>query len=57
MGEGIIKYFILDVYIDFIFVVMGEEFGLIVCLFFVVLFCFVVMCGLLCIVLENDLFV
>ena len=45
-GEGTVKYVLPDAHADFVFAVVGEEFGLIVCLVVVALFAFVVLRGL-----------
>ena len=56
-GEGHIKDILPDAHADFVFAVMGEEFGLIVCLLVLGVFAFVVLRGLLKLVAERDLFV
>jgi len=56
-GEGHIKDILPDAHADFVFAVMGEEFGLIVCLLLLGVFAFVVLWGLLKLVAERDLFV
>ncbi|MGE0767732.1 MAG: FtsW/RodA/SpoVE family cell cycle protein [Hyphomicrobiaceae bacterium] len=40
-GEGVIKSVLPDAHTDFIFAVIGEEYGVLACLFLVVLFAFV----------------
>lgn len=37
-GEGVVKHHLPDAHTDFIFAVIGEEFGIIACLFFLVLY-------------------
>lgn len=56
-GEGRVKHFIPDSHTDFIFSVVGEEFGLIMSLLIIGLFAFIVLRGLLRLQKENDLFV
>ncbi len=56
-GEGHIKDILPDAHADFVFAVMGEEFGLLVCLLVLGVFAFVVLHGLLKLVAERDLFV
>jgi len=56
-GEGTVKEVLPDAHADFIFAVVGEEFGLIVCLVIVVLFAFVVVRGFLRLMGESSLFV
>lgn len=42
-GEGMVKKYVPDAHADFVFAVAGEEFGLLLCIFIVVLFALVVM--------------
>jgi cell division protein FtsW len=56
-GEGMVKDSIPDVHADVVFAVVGEEFGLIVCLLLVSVFAFIVLRGLLRLMREQDLFV
>ncbi len=56
-GEGRVKDVLPDAHADFVFAVMGEEFGLIVCLLVLGVFGFIVLRGLLRLVAEQDLFV
>ena len=56
-GEGHIKDILPDAHADFVFAVMGEEFGLVVCLVVLGVFAFVVLRGLLKLIAERDLFV
>ena len=56
-GEGHIKDILPDAHADFVFAVMGEEFGLVVCLLVLGVFAFVVLRGLLKLIAERDLFV
>jgi cell division protein FtsW len=55
-GEGVIKAHLPDAHADFIFAVVGEEFGLVACLVLVALFAFVVLRGFLRLQHEEDLF-
>ena len=56
-GEGIVKRVLPDAHADFIFAVVGEEFGLIVALGLLGLFAFLVIRGLSRILHEKDLFI
>ncbi|HKY94241.1 MAG TPA: putative peptidoglycan glycosyltransferase FtsW [Kiloniellales bacterium] len=56
-GEGTVKDLLPDSHSDFIFAVAGEEFGVVVCLFLVVLFAFVVLRGFAKLMGETSLFV
>jgi cell division protein FtsW len=56
-GEGFVKDKLPDAHADFVFAVMGEEFGLIICLVLVSIFAFIVLRGLLRLLREGDLFV
>ena len=46
-GEGRVKDILPDAHADFVFAVMGEEFGLLICLLVICLFAFIVVRGLL----------
>jgi cell division protein FtsW len=56
-GEGRIKQIIPDAHTDFVFAVLAEEFGLVLCLIVIGLFCVIVMRGLLMTINESDAFV
>jgi cell division protein FtsW len=56
-GEGSIKDSIPDVHADVVFAVVGEEFGMIVCLLLVGVFAFIVLRGLLRLMREQDLYI
>jgi len=56
-GEGRVKNVLPDAHADFVFAVVGEEFGMVICLVILVLFAFVVVRGLMRLLAENDLFV
>ncbi|MBF0354469.1 MAG: cell division protein FtsW [Alphaproteobacteria bacterium] len=56
-GEGSIKEILPDAHTDFILAVAGEEFGLFLCLFIVVLFAFIVLRGFARLYREDSLFV
>ncbi len=56
-GEGRVKDVLPDAHADFVFAVMGEEFGLVVCLFVLGIFGFIVLRGLIKLIAEHDLFV
>ncbi len=53
-GEGTVKARLPDAHTDFIFAVTGEEFGLLVCLLILAIFCFVVVRGMLKLLAEQD---
>jgi cell division protein FtsW len=56
-GEGHVKDVLPDAHADFVFAVVGEEFGLIICLILVGIFAFIVLRGLLRLLAEGDVFV
>ncbi len=56
-GEGLVKDKLPDAHADFVFAVMGEEFGLILCTILVLIFGFIVLRGLMRLLAESDLFV
>ncbi|MDH5188309.1 MAG: FtsW/RodA/SpoVE family cell cycle protein, partial [Rhodospirillaceae bacterium] len=56
-GEGRVKEVLPDAHTDFILAVAGEEFGLLVCLFIVVLFAFIVLRGFSRTFRDTDFFV
>ncbi|MEC9166252.1 MAG: putative peptidoglycan glycosyltransferase FtsW [Pseudomonadota bacterium] len=56
-GEGEIKQLLPDAHADFIFSVVGEEFGAITCLLIIVLFGFVVLRGFSRLFADGSLFV
>ncbi|MDW8445450.1 MAG: putative peptidoglycan glycosyltransferase FtsW [Acetobacteraceae bacterium] len=56
-GEGRVKSVLPDAHADFVFAVLGEEFGMLVCLFIIALFAFVVLRALLRLMGETDPFV
>ncbi|MBI0534262.1 cell division protein FtsW [Roseomonas sp. KE2513] len=56
-GEGRMKTVLPDAHADFVFAVVGEEFGLIICLLILALFAFVVVRGLMRLLAETDLYV
>ncbi len=56
-GEGRVKDVLPDAHADFVFAVMGEEFGLVICLLVLGIFGFIVLRGLLRLLAEQDLFV
>ena len=55
-GEGTVKQHLPDSHTDFIFAVVGEELGMIVCLLIIFLFAFIVIRGLIRVVKVGDLF-
>ncbi len=56
-GEGTIKDVLPDAHADFVFAVVGEEFGIIVCILIVGIFAFIVLRGLSRLLQEGNLFV
>lgn len=55
-GEGVIKRLVPDAHADFVFAVAGEEYGLLFCLFLVILFTFLVIRSLFLALKKQDLF-
>ena len=55
-GEGTVKSVLPDAHSDFVFAVLGEEFGLFLCLLTVALFAFVVLRGYARALQDSDLF-
>ncbi|WP_315923870.1 putative lipid II flippase FtsW [Mesorhizobium sp. SP-1A] len=55
-GEGTIKRVIPDSHADFVFAVAGEEYGLILCFFIMLIFAFIVLRGLNTALKEHDEF-
>lgn len=55
-GEGIIKKHLPDAHADFVFAVLGEEFGLFVCIAVVLLIAFVVLYGMERALKETNMF-
>lgn len=55
-AEGTVKQFLPDSHTDFIFAVIGEELGIITCLFLVCLYCFLIIRGLYRISEQTNLF-
>ncbi len=56
-GEGVVKESLPDAHSDFIFAVVGEEFGVVFCLALVALFAFIVLRGFVSAIQERSLFV
>ena len=56
-GEGRVKDVLPDAHADFVYAVMGEEFGLVICLLVLAIFGFIVLRGLLRLLAEQDLFI
>ncbi len=56
-GEGQVKQFLPDSHTDFIFAVLGVEFGVVVCIMVLSLFAFVVLRGFTRVWKESDLFI
>lgn len=55
-GEGIIKKHLPDAHADFVFAVLGEEFGFFVCVFVVLLIAFITIYGMLKVLRKDDAF-
>lgn len=56
-GEGTVKQHLPDSHTDFIFAVAGEEFGAIICIIMIGVFCYIVTRTLLRLINETDKFV
>lgn len=56
-GEGRIKLVLPDAHTDFILAVAGEEFGIVLCLFVLLLFAFIVLRGFSRLMKDENLFV
>ncbi|MCC3306655.1 putative lipid II flippase FtsW [Sneathiella sp. HT1-7] len=56
-GDGSVKRQLPDAHTDFIFAVLGEEFGVVICLFVVALFAFIVLRGFSRLLEEKNFFV
>ncbi len=56
-GEGAVKKILPDAHTDFIFAVIGEEFGVILCVMLVLLFAVIVVRSLMKLMKETDTFV
>ena len=56
-GAGTVKSHLPDAHADFVFAVLGEEFGLIACLMLVTVFGFIVLRGFLRALQDSDLFI
>ena len=56
-GEGRVKDVLPDAHADFVYAVMGEEFGMMICLVILLIFAFIVLRGLLALLKEQDIFV
>ena len=56
-GEGVAKLHIPDAHTDFIFAVAAEEYGMVFCLFIVMLFATIVIRTMLLACRENNLFI
>ncbi|MDR2067444.1 MAG: putative lipid II flippase FtsW [Holosporaceae bacterium] len=55
-GEGTIKRYVPDAHADFVFAVLGEEFGFFVCAFVIILIAFIIIHGMLKALKENNFF-
>jgi cell division protein FtsW len=55
-GEGTVKRYLPDAHADFVFAVAAEEFGIVLCLIMVALFCFVVVRALIRAMRCDDAF-
>ena len=57
LGEGRVKDMLPDAHADFVYAVVGEEFGFVVCMLVLCIFAFIVMRGLIRLLAEHDEFV
>ena len=55
-GNGLVKKYIPDAHTDFIFAVVAEEFGIISCIFLMVIFVFIISRVIKSVINEEDLF-
>jgi cell division protein FtsW len=55
-GEGVVKKHLPDAHADFVFAVLGEEFGFLVCVLVVAIIAFIVVYGMLKTIKENNAF-
>ena len=55
-GEGTVKKYVPDSHADFIFAVMGEEMGFIVCFFLIIMFALLITRGLYLVLHSNNKF-
>jgi cell division protein FtsW len=55
-GEGTVKQYLPDAHADFVFAVAAEEFGIVLCLILLTLFCFIVMRALIRAMKSEDPF-
>jgi cell division protein FtsW len=55
-GEGTVKQYLPDAHADFVFAVAAEEFGIVLCLILLALFCFIVMRALTRAMKSDDPF-
>lgn len=56
-GEGRVKDLLPDAHADFVFAVAGEEYGMIICMVIIFIFCFIVVRTLLKMTREDDPFI
>ncbi len=56
-GAGTVKLHLPDAHADFVFAVMGEEFGLLACLLLITVFAVIVIRGMIRALQDNDLFI
>lgn len=56
-GEGRVKDLLPDAHADFVFAVAGEEYGMIICMIIILIFCFIVVRSLLKMIKEEDPFI
>lgn len=56
-GAGTVKLHLPDAHADFVFAVMGEEFGLIACLLLITVFAVIVIRGMIRALQDSDLFI
>ncbi|MDR0581006.1 MAG: putative lipid II flippase FtsW [Holosporaceae bacterium] len=56
-GEGVVKKYLPDAHADFVFAVLGEEFGFFICTFVIVIIACIVIYGMMKAMKESNLFV
>lgn len=55
-GEGVVKHTLPDAHTDFIFAVLAEEFGIIICLLLLLIYFFIVFRGFYCLMHQDNRF-
>lgn len=57
VGEGVVKWHIPDAHADFIFPVAGEEYGMVFCLFIVLVYALIVIRSMILSLRDNNMFI